>query len=253
MNSTVASNPKIIMSKCQQSPGTPKQAVREAAPAEETLSRARKQLPAPRRPEKGELGPSPGSRARRGEGARKAGIGSGGAEERARARRPCPRLPDNAASSSSPRTASAGSTASGGSQKSSQHVPGDGRIPPGGQLRAAQRRDETCGSLSSESSGNAAGPRRRPGAAAACAREPGGPAPPRRHRPARALSRPSRLRGPPGSSPSHPGGCGEEPTLRLRIVLTTALTRDCEALGLSCQSFSESYPRKAKALQQPFI
>lgn len=113
-----------------------------------------------------------------GEGARRAGIGSGGAEERARARRPCPRLPDNAASSSSPRTASAGSTASGGSQKSSQHVPGDGRIPPGGQLRAAQRQDETCGSRLAESSGNGAGPRRRPGSAAACAREPGGPAPP---------------------------------------------------------------------------
>lgn len=246
MNSAVASNPKIIMSKCQQRPGKPKQAVTEAAPAEGTLIRAGKQLPAPRRPEKRELGPSPGSRARRGEGARRAGIGSGGAEERARARRPCPRLPDNAASSSSPRTASAGSTASGGSQKSSQHVPGDGRIPPGGQFRAAQRRDETCGSRSAESSGNGAGPRRRPGAAAACAREPGGPAPP--PPPPR-----SRLRGPPSSAPSHPGGCGEEPTLRLRIVLKTALTRDCGALGLSCQSFSESYPRKAKALQQPFI
>ena len=177
MNSAVASHPKIIVSKCQQRPGNPKQAVREAALAEGALSPAAKQLPAPRRRGKESLVHHRGAGRDGGRGRGGGGLGSGGAEERARARRPCPRLPDNAASFSSPRTAPAGSTASGGSQRSSQHVPGGGRIPPGGQLRAAQRRDEPWGARSAESSGNGAGPRRRPGVGAACSRERGGPAP----------------------------------------------------------------------------
>lgn len=88
-------------------------------------------------------------------GARPRGAGAPGSWERVRVR-PAPRLPDNAAASS-PRRAPAGRVAKGGSQSSSHHGPGGGRIPPGDQLRAVQGGKSLWGARWAESSRNGAG------------------------------------------------------------------------------------------------
>lgn len=88
-------------------------------------------------------------------GARPRGAGAPGSWERVRVR-PAPRLPDNAAASS-PRRAPAGRVAKGGSQSSSHHGPGGGRIPPGDQLCAVQGGKSPWGARWAESSRNGAG------------------------------------------------------------------------------------------------
>lgn len=128
----------ILKSSPRQSPGKPKQAVR-AALAEEALNLAgrRRPRPAPRRGGGESLGHrragvSAWAGTKRGEGRQEAGERGG-----ARARSPCPRLPETAAASSSPRSPPAGCAARGGSQSSSQHVSGVSLMPLEGQPRSA--------------------------------------------------------------------------------------------------------------------
>lgn len=145
------------MSKYQQRPGEPKHAGREAGSARgrEAPSRSRGVTARGGGARADQAGWEPGSRR--------------------------PRLPDNGATiTSSPRTAPLGSVAEGSSQSSSHHGPGDGRIPPGDQLRARTVQLEPLGACSAACSGNGAGSREKRGgggwAGAASRGKSGGPA-----------------------------------------------------------------------------
>lgn len=190
MNFAAASNPKI------QSPAES----REAALAEGALNPAgrRRPRPAPRRRGGESLGPRragawAGAGTRTGTGDRRPESEGG------RARGPCPRLPETAAASSSPRSAPAGCAARGGSQSSSQHVVRGSLMPLEGQRRAAPG----GGGSAAERSGNGAG---RPARG-----KRGGPAspgggrvrPPPRPRPP-GLRPASRPRAPPRPAPRAP-------------------------------------------------
>lgn len=212
MNFAAASNPKI------QSPAES----REAALAEGALNPAgrRRPRPAPRRRGGESLGPRragawAGAGTRTGTGDRRPESEGG------RARGPCPRLPETAAASSSPRSAPAGCAARGGSQSSSQHVVRGSLMPLEGQRRAAPggggprpRGAEMARGGLRAGSAEVPPPPAEEGCGRRPAPDPPGSAPP----PAPGL----RPAPPPGSAPppaggswarSNPGGCGPDRTV----------------------------------------